>query len=325
MTKASNNKEEAKANGIGPTAAIYLRVSTSEQARRGGLAEGFSLPIQRERVRAKASEELNAVVLEEFIDPGRTATNMNRPGLQALMDFVKAKRPTYVIVYKLDRLARELLDQLVLRRMLEAAGTQLVSCSENIDSTTAGKLSFAVMGAVNEYHSDNLSDELKNKLIGKIKSGGTIGKAPIGYLNTISRIQGVGEVRSVVVDEKRGPLMQWAFEAFSTGHWSLSTLTAALQEKGLTTVPGPKTAEKPISRSVLARLLRNPYYTGVLRWKGVIYPGEHPRLVSDEIFDTVQNILDGHRNGQKERVHLHYLKGSVRCAACGRRCVSPGR
>jgi DNA invertase Pin-like site-specific DNA recombinase len=202
------------------------------------------LPVQRERVRAKASEELNAVVLEEFIDPGTTATNMNRPGLQALMDFVKAERPTYVIVYKLDRLARELLDQLVLRRMFEAAGTQLVSCSENIDSTTAGKLSFALMGAVNEYHSDNLSDELKNKLIGKIKSGGTIGKAPIGYLNTISRIQGVGEVRSVVVDENRGPLMQWAFEAFSTGHWSLSTLTDALQEKGLTTVPGPKTGRE---------------------------------------------------------------------------------
>jgi site-specific DNA recombinase len=67
MTKASGNNGVVKAINIDPTAVIYLRVSTSEQARRGGQVEGFSLPIQRERTRAKASEELSAVVVEEFL------------------------------------------------------------------------------------------------------------------------------------------------------------------------------------------------------------------------------------------------------------------
>ncbi len=311
-----SNKKPTRAGSLDPTATIYLRVSTSEQARRGGQAEGFSIPVQRERALALAKEK-SAVVAAEFVDAGKSATNMNRPGLQALLEHVKKEHPTYVIVYKLDRLARNLLDQLVLLKTLEGEGAQLVSCSETVDSTTAGKLSFAVLGAVNEYHSNNLTDELKNKLIGKIKAGGTIGKAPIGYLNTIERIEGV-EIRSVKVDEERGPLMQLAFESFATGEWSLTSLTEYLQAKGLTTVPGPKVTAKPISRSVLARLLRNPYYTGVLRWKGAIYPGNHPPLISQETFETVQNVLDSHNiAGQKQRVHRHYLKGSVRCANCG--------
>jgi site-specific DNA recombinase len=306
-----------KQQAAGPTAVTYLRVSTTEQARRGGQAEGFSLPIQREKVRGRA-QEVVAPVVEEFIDAGKSATNMNRAGLQALLDYVKREHPTYVIVYKLDRLARNLLDQLIILRTMEAAGTQLLSCSETVESTTAGKLSFAVMGAVNEYHSNNLTDELKNKLIGKIRSGGTIGKAPIGYLNTVERVEGLGEVRSVKVDEERGPLMEWAFEVYATGEWSLSSLTEVLQEKGLTAVPGPTVTAKPIPRSVLARLLRNPYYTGVLRWKGAIYPGNHEPLVTQQIFEAVQNVLDSHNvGGEKQRVHKHYLKGSVRCASCG--------
>ncbi len=193
----------------------------------------------------------------------------------------------------------------------------IVSCSEGmIPNTPAGFLQFCIMGSLNQFTSDNLRGEMQDKLIGKIRSGGTIGKAPIGYLNTIERVNGI-EVRSVKLDDERAPLMLWAFETYATGDWSLSMLTDALQEKGLTTVPGPKTAAKPISRSVLARLLRNPYYTGVIRWKGAIHPGNHPRLVSDELFTAVQNVLDSHLIGEKQRVHNHYLKGSVRCGSCG--------
>jgi site-specific DNA recombinase len=68
---------------------------------------------------------------------------------------------------------------------------------------------------------------------------------------------------------------------------------------------------------VLARLLHHPYYTGMLRWKGALYQGNQDPLVSQETFDMVQNVLDTHdKRGQKQRVHRHYLKGSVRCDRC---------
>jgi site-specific DNA recombinase len=307
--------KQSLADDLGATAAIYLRVSTSEQAHRGGQAEGFSIPVQRERTRGKAAD-LGAVVAREFVDAGKSATNMNRDGLQQLLEYVQAEHPTYLIVYKLDRLARDLLDALVIQRTIREAGVRLVSCSEVVDETPAGLLSFNIMGSLNQYTSDNLRGELKDKLIAKVRSGGTVGKAPIGYLNTIGRVNGI-EVRGIEVDPERGPLMAWAFDAYATGEWSLSTLTEALQVQGLTTVPGPQVRAKPISRSVLARLLRNPYYTGVLRWKGVLYQGNHAPLVDQEIFEAVQNVLDSHdKKGQRQRVHRHYLKGSVRCDSC---------
>jgi site-specific DNA recombinase len=299
-----------------PTAVLYLRVSTSEQASRGGEAEGYSLPIQRERAQAKA-KELGAVITHECIDAGKSATTMKRAGLQELLEYAVNERPTYVIVYKLDRLARNLLDTLVIRRTLEHADVQLISCSEAFDDSAAGELALNIMGSVNQHYSRNLAEELKSKLVGKVKSGGTIGKAAIGYLNTVERVDGV-ELHGIAMDEQRASLVLWGFEAFATGEWSLTTITDALQARGLTTVPSRKMAEKPIPRSTVARMLRNPYYTGVLVWKGVPYPGNHQPLVSQATFDAVQAVLDSHnRVGERHRVHNHYLKGSVRCAECG--------
>ena len=110
-------------------AVLYLRVSTTEQARRGGEAEGFSIPVQRETARARA-EMLGAVVAREFVDAGRSATTMNREGLQELLAYVAAEHPTYVIVYKLDRLSRNLANGISIRRAISSAvGSLPSSCT----------------------------------------------------------------------------------------------------------------------------------------------------------------------------------------------------
>ncbi|HLX89311.1 MAG TPA: recombinase family protein, partial [Acidimicrobiales bacterium] len=315
-SQTSRKSKAAQKPGGPKQAVLYLRVSTTEQARRGGEAEGFSIPVQRDTARTRA-EMLGAMVVDEFIDAGKSDTT-NRDGLKALLDYVEAERPTYVIVYKLDRLSRNLANGIAIRRAISTAGSQLISCSEPVDdSSPMGVMVLNMMDNWNEYYSNNLGEEMKGKLIAKIRSGGTIGKAPIGYLNRVQRISGV-EVHDVVVDEVRGPLMAWVFEAFSTGDWSFNTITEEAQAKGLTTVPTRQMAEKPIPRSTLARLLRNPYYAGVLRWKGAVYPGAQQALVTNEVFDRVQSILDSHDlGGQKQRVHNHYLKGSVFCDQCG--------
>ena len=162
---SQKQQDDSPLENIESNAVIYMRVSTSEQARRGGEAEGFSIPVQRERGRVRA-KELNAVTSMEFTDAGRSGTNMNRPGLQAMLECVSQNRPTYVIVYKLDRLARNLLDSLIIRRQLEAVGTRLVSCTEHFDSSPAGELTLNFMGSVNQYYSSNLTEEMKSKLIG---------------------------------------------------------------------------------------------------------------------------------------------------------------
>lgn len=88
-----------------PRAALYLRVSTEEQARKGGEAEGYSLPTQRDACRLKA-QELGAIVTEEYVEAGDSARSANRPELQRLLRDVRQKRFDYVIVHKIDRWAR---------------------------------------------------------------------------------------------------------------------------------------------------------------------------------------------------------------------------
>src|SRR3954454_19521863 len=135
-----------------PTAVIYLRVSTKEQAQRGGAAEGFSIPAQREACRRKA-EQLGAEVVEEFIDAGESARSADRPSLQALLRYVVETGVDFVIVHKVHRLARNRYDDAVIPAQLQAAGARLVSVTENIDQTPSGLLLHGIMSSIAEFYS----------------------------------------------------------------------------------------------------------------------------------------------------------------------------
>ncbi len=305
----------------GPARAlIYLRVSTKEQAGRGGEAEGYSIPTQRQACIRKA-EALGASVLDEFVDVGESARSADRPELQRLLKFIADEQVDFVIVHKIDRLARNRLDDLTISLALEDAGVQLVSCSENIDKTPSGKLTHGLMALIAEWYSSNLSAEVRTKTLQKVRSGGTVGKAPIGYLNVRRKIEG-REVRTVEIDDERAALIRWAFEAYVTGEWSIGSLVDELEARGLTTLPTAHYAERPLGKSAVHRILRNRYYIGKVTWDGVEYDGTHPALVDRALFDQVQALLSANNfAGDKQSVHSHYLKGSIFCGQCGSRMI----
>ncbi|CAM2931777.1 recombinase family protein [Skermania piniformis] len=119
------------------TAATYLRVSTREQAERDGEPEGYSLPAQREANRRKA-EALGATIVEEFAERGASGTKAeSRPELQRLLRYLQEHHVDYVIVHKVDRLARNRLDDAQIHVAIKEAGAELVSATENIDETPA--------------------------------------------------------------------------------------------------------------------------------------------------------------------------------------------
>ncbi len=301
-------------------AIIYLRVSTKEQAERGGEIEGFSIPAQREACKRKAAS-LNATVVEEFVDRGESAKTADRPELQRMLEFIKENHVKYVIVHKVDRLARNRADDVAINLALKQAGVELVSVSENIDETPSGLLLHGIMSSIAEFYSRNLAAEVIKGSTQKAKNGGTPGRVPLGYLN-VRRMDNGYEVRTVEVDSERGPLMAWAFEAYATGDWTILTLLAELTRRGLTTAPGPKTPSKPLSDSQLHALLRHPYYMGLVRYRGAIYPGKHEALVTPETWQKVQDLLSAKNlAGEKQREHPHYLKGSIYCGTCGARLM----
>lgn len=300
-------------------AVLYLRVSTSEQAEKGAGPEGYSIPAQREACLRKA-QQMEVGVVGEYVDAGESARSADRPRLQAMLTRIEDGRDVdYVIVHKVDRLARNRYDDVTINLRLRESGATLVSVSESIDDSPSGQLLHAIMAANAEFFSRNLASETLKGLSQKFKAGGTIGLAPIGYTNTVTRVDG-REVRSIAIDPDRAPLVQWAFEAYATGRYSLDALRHELTERGLTTRATAKRPAKSLNRSSLGRLLQNRYYIGRVRYKGAETEGTHPPLISEDLLTQVAAVLKAHAgSGEKLRVHPHYLKGTVYCRRCENR------
>lgn len=298
------------------TAVTYQRVSTQEQAAKGGHREGFSIPAQRIGNQKKA-DDLGAEIVAEFVDAGYSARTMNRPDLQRMLEYIKTHQITYCIVHKVDRLARDRLVDLEIHSAMMAAGVALVSATENIDQTPSGTLVHGVMSSIAEFYSKNLAAEVTKGLTQKIASGGTPGKAPIGYLNVRKHDENGREYRTVEVDPERAPLIRWAFKTYAAGDTSVERVVAAITARGLTTVPTPQRPAKSVTTSGFFKLLRNPYYIGQIRYNGAVHEGTHEAIVDLDIWQRVQRLLDSRaRDEVRFRKHDHHLKGLLYCATC---------
>ena len=296
-------------------ALIYLRVSTARQATKNGEAEGYSIPAQREACQRKA-RELGAVVVEEFVDAGASARSADRKRLQAMLERVRQGDISYVIVHKLDRLARSRIDDAEIATIFHLAGTTLVSVSEQVDDSPSGSLLHGIMAAIAEHYSKNLGFEAKKGMAEKVRRGGTNGVAPLGYLNITQKIEGI-EVRTVILDPDRADHVCWAFEQYATGEWSISGLRDGLEERGFTSRTTRKIVGGPINGGQLHRLLTNPYYKGQILYKGALYEGNHEPLVDEVTWQQVQDVLADRRiAGDRSWRHSHYLKGVLRCGRC---------
>ena len=302
-------------------AVSYLRVSTREQAERGGTEEGFSIPAQRE-ANARKAAELGARIVREFIDAGASARSAERDGLQDMLAFIAATRVTFCIVHKLDRLARNRADDVKIHEALLAAGVTLVSATESIDQTPSGMLVHGIMSSIAEFYSRNLATEVTQGLTQKLAQGGTPMRAPVGYLNVRQTDDQGREIRTVEVDSERAPLIRWAFETYAKGETSVTGLLRDLTARGLTTVPSPKRPSKPLGKNTLYKLLTNPYYAGVIRYKGGLYPGAHDPIVEPALFDTVQSLLKARTAKMTRHVqHAHHRTGLLHCGTCGSRML----
>ena len=305
-------------------AVSYLRVSTREQAQRGGHEEGFSIPAQRAANKRKA-KTVGATIVKEFVERGASGTSTRRPALQAMLRYLEeaiasGETVDYVIVHKLDRLTRNRADDVVLNQRFHELGTRLISTSENIDQTPGGMLLHGIMASISEFYSNNLSSEVKKGMSEKARNGGCIGKAPLGYRNTTTTSNG-REAHVATIDPDRAELITWAFTAYATGDYTLKSLAAELNSRGLTVPATARLPERPISIQSLHRILSNPFYTGQVVYHDCLYPGTHQALVDQQTFQRVQAILAGKVNGERTIRHPHYLKSTVYCGICHSRLI----
>jgi site-specific DNA recombinase len=174
----------------------------------------------------------------------------------------------------------------------------------------------AITDVMNEVQVRMNGEDVRVKMAHKVEQGGSVGRAKLGYLN-VRKDYGGRLVNTIDVDPERAPLVAWAFEQYATGEYSISQLRSLMEEQGLTTRPSPSRPSNPVSNSRLAGILRDPYYTGVIRYRDKLYAGRHEPLISKETFLKVQEILDQRRRqGDRDITHFHYMKGIIYCGEC---------
>jgi site-specific DNA recombinase len=282
----------------GKNAVIYARVSSKEQEK-----EGFSIPAQKKLLNEYAKANSIAVV-RTFTDV-ETAKSSGRAQFGKMLEFLGANGDTrLILVEKTDRLYRNFRDYVRLEDL--DVEIHLVKENEIIskDSRSHAKFIHGIKLLMAKNYIDNLSEEVKKGLREKAEQGEWPQQAPLGYVNN-------GTTHLVEPDPRRAPLITRLFELYATGQYSLTKVRDRIDAEGLKSRTG-----KRLSRSMIERTLKNPFYYGEFVWKGDRYEGIHEPLISQELFEKVQNEL--RRNGKpKSRKGTFAFAGLLRCGRCG--------
>ena len=152
---------------------------------------------------------------------------------------------------------------------------------------------------------DNLSEEVKKGHLEKARQGEYPAKAPLGYFNNTKE-------RTIEIDQDKAKFVRRMFELAATGQHSFKTIRETVMLEGLEYY-SPKGR---LSKSLVERILKNPFYTGSFLWNGALYQGNYPPLISRTQFDLVQNAI-GNRQKGKHRKHIFAYSGLLLCGKCG--------
>ena len=232
-----------------PRAIGYVRVSTSSQA-----IDGVSLDAQREKIEAWCA--LNGYrLVEVFSDRGISGKRANnRPGLQRALKAVCAKRGAALVVYSLSRLVRSTKDAISIGERLDKAGADLVSLSEQIDTTTAaGKMVFRMLAVFSEFERDLVSERTTAAMAVKRANGQRVGEVPYGHDLahdgvTLVPNEAEQEVLAEICDLRRnGATLQTIVNTLAergiapkkgrSSRWAIPTVQGILKRAGVTKYP----------------------------------------------------------------------------------------
>ena len=305
--------------GEAPTirCAIYTRKSTEE-----GLEQEFnSLDAQREAGEAFiASQKSEGWIClpDRYDDGGYTGGNMDRPALKRLMADVEAGRVDCVVVYKVDRMSRSLLDFARIMEALEKSGVSFVSVTQQFNTTSSmGRLTLNILLSFAQFEREIISERTRDKIAAARRKGKWSGGRPIlGY--DVDPRGG-----RLIVNEDEAARVRAIYELYLDRQSLIATIkeldARGWTNKRWTTKKERESGGSPFNKHSLHSLLTNVLYTGRLTYKDEVHDGEHPAIVEDETFRRVGQLLK--RNGATGGKHVRnqfgaILKGLINCVPC---------
>jgi len=248
-------------NQAKPLAAIYIRVSTQDQAQ-----HGFSLDAQEESL-INYAKALGYEILKIYRDEGKSAKNLNRPEMQNLLKDAEERKFQAIFIYKLDRFSRSLKDLILTIDKLKEWNIDFISLQDKIETASAsGKLMFQIIGAFAEFERNIIGDRTTFGMERKAREGGFITKAPRGYKLVNKQL---------IKNDEESQKIKELFEEFLNSDISLTQLA---KKNNLTT-------------SGIKKLLQNTTYLGKVKFANKENDGQHEPIVERDIFMKVQDKL----------------------------------
>jgi site-specific DNA recombinase len=277
------------------TVALYVRVSTQEQA-----LEGYSISAQKERLLAYCTAQgWNNVKL--YVDEGVSAKNDNRPELQKMLKDVGEGKITNILVYRLDRFTRKVKDLHKMLEFLEKHKCAFTSATEPYDTSSAmGKLFITIVAALAEWETDNLSERVKMALEKKVADGERVGGIPYGF--------DLNEDEKLVANEKAEVILD-----------IINNIKNGMSVHAASKYLNQTNNDKPFwHQTAVMRILTNPALYGATRWNDKVYENTHEGIITKEEFMKLQTILEDRVSRKRREVKSTYLfQGVLICPRCG--------
>jgi site-specific DNA recombinase len=296
--------------------AVYTRKSTEE-----GLQQAFnSLDAQREAAQAYITSQAQegwVCLSQRYDDGGYSGGSMDRPALKRLLADISAGHIDCVVSYKVDRLSRSLLDFAKMMEAFEKHQVAFVSVTQQLNTATSmGRLVLNILLSFAQFERELIAERTRDKIAATRRKGKWIGGMPLlGY--DVDPQGATLRVNQAEAERVR------AIFALYRKYQALRPVVRELERRGWRTKrwrtrQGRTRGGRRFTRNHLRQLLGNVLYTGQVRYKHEVHPGEHPAIVDAALWQEVQTLLRrNRRTGTARLAHGALLQGLLRCLACG--------
>ena len=303
LTKYSLDNQATQTSSLIPRYMIYCRKSSESDER-----QIQSLPDQitslSELIHQKGLELIGAPLQES-----KTAKIPGRPIFDQLVQMIEDGKINGIVLLNPSRLSRNTVDTgRIIYQMDQGKLLEVVTPYQTFRNNPNDKFMLNLLCTQAKLENDNKSVNVRESLKLKAERGVFPGKARPGYKNNHEKPQGL---RDISIHPVYFPIMRKLFDLALTGNYSIAMLVREAMKLGLRS----SRSGKPLVKSAMYRLFRDPFYTGRFIYCGKLYQGQHPAMITDAEFNLLQDVLDGKSRGRQQK-HDFALNGIIKCGEC---------